>query len=758
MSILGTRVVRTEDPRLLTSGATYVDDLRDAALTGAAHVTFVRSPLAHGRITGVDVGAARAEPGVVAVLTAADVDDVPPAVPEDAEGPAAMGEPLLAVDVVRFVGEPVAMVVTDERYQGEDAAELVSVDYEPLTPVVDLDDSLRGETLLFPAAGTNIAASGGAPPDDSAFADCEVVVKRTIRNQRVAPAPMEVRGAAAAYDGERMTLWASTQNAQQARDAAVLRLGTDKLRIITPDVGGGFGAKIGVDRESLLVAWASKRLNRPLRWTETRSENMVAMTHGRDQRQDVTIGGDRDGRIKAYRLDIVQDCGAYPAEGTFLPTLTMLMAGGTYDIPTVQASFQAVMTNKTVIAAYRGAGRPEAAAAIERAVDLYAAEIGMDPIEVRKLNVISPEKFPYPTPGGVEYDSGEYAAALDKVAGAAGYAELRAEQRRRRESGAAVQLGIGVSSYVEITALDATEGETARVVVHGDGTVTVYTGTSPHGQGHATAWAMLVSDELGIAMDAITVLHGDTDAIPSGGGTMGSRSLQLGGTAVHQAAAEVRERGRHLAADALEANEDDLVLDTASGMWQVRGTPEIGLGWADLARRAGADGLVADVRFTMEKSSFPFGAHIAVAEVDTETGAARLVRHVSVDDAGRVLNPILAEGQRHGGIAQGAAQAMYEEVAYDADGNPQNTTFADYSFVTAAELPSFELVTMETPTTLNPLGAKGIGEAGSIGSTPAVQNAVVDAVSHLGVRHIDMPTTPRRVWQAISDTTAGAVQ
>ncbi|HEY3683744.1 MAG TPA: xanthine dehydrogenase family protein molybdopterin-binding subunit [Streptosporangiaceae bacterium] len=758
MSILGTRVVRTEDPRLLTSGATYVDDLRDPALIGAAHLTFVRSPLAHGRVTGIDADAARAEPGVVAVLTAADLDDVPPPVPDGAEGAAAMGEPLLAGDTVRFVGEPVAIVVTDERYQGEDAAELVSVDYEPLTAVVDLDDALAGDTLLFPAAGTNVAATGGAPEDDSAFADCEVVVRRTIVNQRLAAAPMEVRGAAAAYDGERITLWASTQNAQQARDGAVGRLGDDNLRIITPDVGGGFGAKIGVDRETILTGWVAKRLGRPMRWTETRSENMVAMTHGRAQRHQITIGGDRAGHIQAYRLDIVQDCGAYPGISTFLPQLTMLMASGTYDFPSVQCSFQAVLTNKTVVAAYRGAGRPEATAAVERAVDLYAAEIGMDPAEVRKLNVVTPDKFPYTTPGGAVYDNGEYVAALDKVQAAAGYDDLRAEQRRRREAGEVRQLGIGVSSYVEITALDATEGETARLVVHGDGTVTVYTGTSPHGQGHATSWAMLVSDELGVPMDAITVLHGDTDAIPKGGGTMGSRSLQLGGTAVHQAAVEVREKGKHLAAEALEANEDDLVLDTDSGLWQVAGTPEIGLTWADLARRAGDEGLVADVRFTMEQSSFPFGAHVAVVEVDVETGMARLLRHVTVDDAGRVLNPILAEGQRHGGIAQGAAQALYEEVAYDADGNPQNTTFADYAFVTAAELPSFELVTMETPTKLNPLGAKGIGEAGSIGSTPAVQNAVVDAVSHLGVRHIDMPTTPRRVWQAISETTAGAVQ
>lgn len=757
MSIMGTRVVRTEDPRLLTSGATYVDDLKDPALIGAAHVTFVRSPIAHARVTGVDASGARDEPGVVAVLTAGDLD-TPPTVPDDAEGTAAIGEPLLAGDVVRFVGEPVAMVITDGRFRGEDAAELVSVDYEPLTPVVALDDALAGQTLLFPDAGTNVAGEGGTPPDESAFADCEVVVRRTIVNQRVAAAPMEVRGAAAAFDGERTTLWASTQNAQAARTEAAERLGSDALRIITPDVGGGFGAKIGVDREAICVAWAARHLARPMRWTETRSENMIAMTHGRGQRQEITIGGSRDGRIAAYRLEIVQDAGAYPKIATFLPQLTMMMATGVYDIPNVQAAFRAVLTTTTPVAAYRGAGRPEATAAVERAVDLFAAEIGMDPADVRRRNVVAPEKFPHQTPGGVVYDTGEYAAALDKVTDAAGYPELRAEQARRRQAGESVQLGIGLSTYVEITGPDAAGGETARIIVHGDGTVTVYTGTSPHGQGHATSWAMLVHDQLSIPMDAITVLHGDTDAIPKGGGTMGSRSLQLGGAAVHKAAIEVHERGRRLAAESLEANEDDLILDADSGLWQVRGTPEIGLSWAQLARQAGPDGLVADVEFFAEQPSFPFGAHLAVVEVDIETGASRLARHVTVDDAGTVLNPIITEGQRHGGIAQGAAQALYEQMAYDAEGNPLTSTFADYSFVSAAEMPSFELVDMQTPTHLNPLGAKGIGEAGTIGSTPAVQNAVVDAVAHLGVRHIDMPTTPERVWNAITNTTAGVAQ
>jgi carbon-monoxide dehydrogenase large subunit len=750
---MGTRVVRVEDPRLLTAGGTYTDDLRVPELAGAAHVTFVRSPFAHARITGIDISAAQAEPGVVAVMTGQDLDELPA---PPADNP--VSEPLLAKDTVRFVGEPVALVVTDGRYQGEDAAELVSVDYEALTAVVDIPASIEGETLLFPASGSNVLAAGGAETsDDAAFADCDVVVERTIVNQRVAPVPLETRAAAAAWTDGKLTVWISTQNAHWSRDAIAGGLGLEPtaVRVITPDVGGGFGAKIGADPDGIAVAWAAKKTGRPVRWVESRSENLVAMTHGRGQRHILKIGGDRDGRIKAYRLDLVQDAGAYPRMAPLLATLTSLMASGVYDIPHVETRFQVALTNTTPIAAYRGAGRPEATAAIERAVDLFAAEIGMDPAEVRRRNLIPPDRFPYTTPGGAEYDTGEYAAALDKVLAAAGYDELRAEQARRRENGDPVQLGIGLSTYVEITGGVPEAGETARVVVHDDGTVTVFTGSSPHGQGHATSWAMLVQDELGIPMEKVTVLHGDTESIPVGIGTFGSRSLQLGGTAVHQAALEVKEKARELAANELEANTADLEFDVAGGLWRVRGTPDIGLDWGRLAQLAGPDGLVADVHFTSDKSTFPFGAHVAVVEVDTETGKTTLVRHVTVDDAGPVLNPILAEGQRQGGIAQGATQALLEEVLYDPQGNPVTSTLVDYSFVTATELPSFELVQMETPTNLNPLGVKGIGEAGTIGSTPAVQNAVVDAVAHLGVRHIDMPTTPERVWTAINEARAG---
>jgi carbon-monoxide dehydrogenase large subunit len=763
MSILGTRVVRIEDPRLLTAGGTYVDDLRVPQLMGAARVTFVRSHHGHALITGVDASAALAAPGVIAVLTYQDINDIPPPPPLPEGGPPPgseaaplpMGgvwqEPLLAVDRVRFVGEPVAMVLTDDSYQGEDAAELVSVDYEPLPVIVDPADALAGQTLLFPDAGSNVAVAH--PAGDTAFDGCDVVVEHDIVNQRVAPVPMEGRAAAAMWVDGKLTVWVSTQNAQISRFIMAGAFGLDPgaIRVVAPDVGGGFGAKVGIDRDAILVAWAARHTGRALRWVETRSENLVGMTHGRDQQHSIKIGGTRDGRVLAYRLDVVQDTGAYPRMSGFLPTLTNLMAVGPYDIAHVEVGYRVVVTNKTPIAAYRGAGRPEATAAIERAMDLFAAGIGMDPAEVRRKNLVPADRFPHQTPCGAHYDSGDYVGALDKVLAGAGYTGLRAEQARRRERGDVVQLGIGVASYVEITAADADNGETARVVVNGDGTATVYTGSSPHGQGHYTAWAMLVQSDLGIPMDKVTVLHGDTDEIPLATGTYASRSLQLGGVAVHKADLEVKEQARRLAADMMEASEADLELDIDRGLWHVRGDPESGRTWADVASHAGPDGLVAAVHFTEAQPTFPFGSHVAVAEVDTETGKVTLVRHVTVDDAGIVVNPVLTEGQRHGGIAQGAAQALLEEMVYDADGNPLTGTLADYAAITATELPSFELLVSETPTPINPLGVKGIGEAGTIGATPAVQSAVIDAVSHLGVRHIDMPTTPGRVWAAIKE-------
>jgi carbon-monoxide dehydrogenase large subunit len=757
VSILGTRVARVEDPKFLTTGAVYVDDLRDPRLEGAGHVTYVRSVVAHARIT-VDVTAAAAAAGVIAVVTAADLTDLaPPPVPLNFIPPA-LGRPWLATDVVRYVGEPIAAIVTESRYAGEDVSELVSVDYEPLPAVVDPRAAATDETVLFPAHGSNTALAFEAGTMDGLFDDCEVVVTRQITNQRVAPVPLEVRGTACTWSGRgddaRLTFWASTQSPHGARDmiAAALSLPPEQVHFIAPDVGGGFGAKFGVSVEDLLLAVLSRRLGRPMRWTETRTENMLGMGHGRAQLQTVTIGGTRAGRVTAYSLEVLQDSGAYPHFGAVLPFMTQMMATGVYDIARIGVRTRSVTTNTAPVVAYRGAGRPEATAAIERAIDLFATEIGMDPAEVRRRNLFPPEAFPLTTPVGATYDSGNYAAALDAVLTTAGYDDLRAEQQRRRDTGATVVLGIGLATYVEITAGPEAGSEFARINVKPDGSVIVYTGTSPHGQGHATSFAMLAADELGVPIERITVVHGDTDLVARGGGTGGSRSLQLGGAAVHQGALETVDRARELAGDLFEAAPGDVVLDKSRGGFHVAGSPDEVRTWAEVAASADAvQGLVVDADFTAEGATFPFGAHVAVVEVDAETGKVRLRSMVTVDDAGPVINPVVVEGQRHGGIAQGVAQAMFEEALYDEDGNPQSTNLADYAFPSAAEFPDFTLVDMATPSPLNPLGVKGIGEAGTIGSTPAVQNAVVDALAHLGVRHVEMPTTSERVWRAIQE-------
>jgi carbon-monoxide dehydrogenase large subunit len=752
VSILGTRVLRTEDLRFLTTGGVYTEDVVDERLEGACHVFFVRSPLAHGRINGIDADAALEAPGVVAVFTGADLADLP-AVPPMGPASSAMSQRLLAIDKVRFVGEPVAAVVTAQPYQGEDAIELVSVDYDPLPPVLGFDPP--EDSLLFEAAGTNVAGYWGDPaalkPD--LFDGCEVVVSQTIVNQRVAPAPMETRAAAAVWgDDGRLTAWIPNQGAQGTRSALASILGIEisQVRVITPDVGGAFGAKFLVDPEHVVVAWIARRLGRPTRWTETRSENLIAMMHGRAQQQTVTIGGSRDGDVQAYRLEIVQDAGAYPRIGAVLPKLTILMTPGPYEISRAESVARVVVTSTTPVGAYRGAGRPEATAALERAIDLFAAEIGADPAEVRRRNLLPKFTEPHPTAFGALYDTGDYVAALEKALDAAGYSQLRKEQAQRRSGGDIRQLGIGLACYVEVTGMADDGGggrhENASIQVHPDGTATILTGTSPHGQGHGTAWAMLASDELGISVDKITLRWGDTDLIPEGDGTSGSRSLQLGGAAVHKAAQELLGEARIRAAAQLEANAADLVFNKTQSAFYVAGDPDASVPLTALAEN---EPLLIRTVFSAPGATFPFGAHVAVVEVDTETGKPVVHRLITVDDAGLVLNPLIAAGQRHGGIAQGAAQAFLEEVVYDADGNPLTASLADYPFVSAAELPSFELADMATPTTNNPLGVKGIGEAGTIGATPAVQNAIVDAVSHLGVRHVDMPATSRRVWQAI---------
>jgi carbon-monoxide dehydrogenase large subunit len=757
VSILGTRVLRTEDPRFLTTGGVYTEDVVDDRLAGAYHLFFVRSPIAHAKITAIDASAALEAPGVVAVFTGADLAALPP---RKGVTNSEMAQTALAADTVRFVGEPVAAVLTREPYQGEDAIELVSVDYDPLPAVVGFEAALAGDTVLFESVGSNVAGTFGERDKLQAdlFDGCEAVVTQTIANQRVAPAPMEGRAAAAVWgeDG-RLTAWIPNQGAQGTKGALARQLGVDpaQIRVITPDVGGAFGAKFGADPEHVVVAWAARELGHPVRWTETRFENLVAMTHGRAQEQTVTIGGLRDGTVLAYRLEVLQDAGAYPRLGAILPTLTILMAPGPYAIPRAEAIATTVVTNTTPLGAYRGAGRPEATAALERAMDLFAAEIEMDPAQVRRLNLLPPFTEPHQTAFGALYDSGDYVAGLDLVLEAAGYDELRREQAERRARGDVVQLGIGLASYVEITGGGDESGppsENATVEVHPDGSATILTGTSPHGQGHQTAWAMLASEELGIPIDKITLKWGDTDLVPEGGGTGGSRSLQQGGAAVQQASKDLIEVARERAAAELEASPADLVFDASRSAFAVAGDPDAAVPLAALAQ---TERLLVRAVFSAPGATYPFGSHVAVVDVDTETGKVVLRRLITVDDAGIVLNPLLAEGQRHGGIAQGAAQALCEEFVYDADGNPLTASFADYPFLSATEVPSFELADMVTPTSYNPLGAKGIGEAGTIGATPAVQNAVVDAVAHLGVRHVDMPTSSRRVWAALRAAETG---
>jgi len=753
-SILGNRVIRKEDPKFLTTGGVYVDDMDEPLLEGALHVTYARSVMAHARITGIDTAAAAGAPGVVAVYTAADLSLEP--VPA-AFNPAA-ARTLLASDIARYVGEPLAAIVTERKDQGEDAAELIEVDYEPLEVLLDVEEAAASSTHLYPAAGSNVVFDStalGMPgmTDETFFEGCEVVVSERLVNQRLAPCPLEVRGSAAAWVDGRLHQWLSTQHAQGAREALAAANGVDgaDVRVITPDVGGGFGAKIGTYSEEQLLGRISKELGRPVSWRETRSESMVGLGHGRAQVQHITLGGTRDGQVLAYRLRVFQDCGAVVEIGTVLAAfMTRPMSSGVYAIPKIECHTSSVVTNTTPIVAYRGAGRPEAAAAIERAMDLFAAEIGMDPVDVRRQNLIPKFEEPHTTTIGQTYDVGDYETALDNALAAAGYADLRAEQATRRASSDPKQLGIGVSVYVEITGGAPQLHEDARIELREDGGAVVYTGTSPHGQGHVTAWSMIASSDTGIPMDQIDVIWGDTDLVSAGGGTMGSRSLQQGGSAVHVTAEALVEAARQIAAGLLEADAADVVLDTERGAFHVAGTPAVAQTWADVAAAAAAEGgLSAAETFTAASATFPFGCHVAVVEVDTETGKVRHLRHAACDDAGRVLNPMLLEGQIHGGIAQGAAQALMEEVRYDEDGNPVTSNLADYAFISAAELPSFEVVHMETPTPVNPLGAKGIGESGTIGSTPAVQSAVIDALLPLGVRHVDMPLTPQRVWEAI---------
>jgi len=761
--VLGSSVLRSEDRALLTGAARYLDDV---PCEGALHAVFVRSPIAHALVSSVDAGEARAMPGVVGVFTAEDLGRL--RLPPVEDSPAVFARPLLAIGRVRFVGEPVAVVVAETRAEATDAADAVAVDYEPLPPVIDPEAALEPDApVLFSDYGSNLAIRvDDVAEDDSALEGAEIIMRGRFVIQRVAPVPMEPNGALAivgAAPGQpSVTLWASVQAPHDTQRVVAQVLGLDpaRVRVRTAAVGGGFGGKIPTYPEHVVIAWLARQLGGAVRWSETRNENMVAMTHGRAQVQHVELGATRDGRVLGLRVFVIQDIGAYASEAATLPPLTGLMASGPYRIPRIDFHAVSVVTTTTPVGAYRGAGRPEATWLLERALDMLAAELGIDPAEIRRTNFIPREAFPYRTPTGASYDSGDPGRALDAALRLAGYPQLRQEQAARIGRGQTWQLGIGISSYVEVTGWGS---EFASVEADDQGTFTVLTGTSPQGQGHETAWAQIVAGTLGVAFDAVTVRHSDTLLVPRGGGTMGSRSLQVGGSAVFRASVALLDKARRLAAHLLEASEND--VRRFDGRIGVRGDPASSLSWGELAAAAGGPsslppgmetGLRAQADFEMEDSTYPFGAHVAVVEVDTETGKAKLVRHVAVDDCGRRLNPMLVEGQIHGGIAQGAAQALFESFVYDEMGNPLTSSLADYAMPSAAELPAFITAALETPTDRNPLGAKGIGEGGTIGAGPAVHNAVIDAVSHLGVRHIDMPVSPQRVWRAIRDAQRAA--
>ena len=751
MSILGTRVLRKEDPRFLRGQATYVENL---PLEGALTVTFVRSLRAHARIVSVDTSAAAALPGVQ-VLTGADVDVTtgPPPIPVLEPR---MRRPVVAKDVVRFVGDIVAIVLSPDRATGADAAELVLVDYDPLPVILDPLEAAKDEVLLFPDVGTNIAGRAGrADHDRKLFDGCDVVVSQTIVSPRMAACPLEVRSAAAAAEDGGVTAWLSTQVPHRDHFGLTATLGLEPgdLRVVAPDVGGGFGAKSAFGAEETLIVWLARHLGKPVRWTESRSESMATLPHGRAVHLDATLGGTRDGKLLAYRLDITQDAGAYPGVGAYLPNLTGLLASGVYAIPRIEVDGRSVVTNTAPVTTFRGAGRPEAAQAIERMIDLYAAEVDMDPAELRRKNFIAKDAFPYTTAAGATYDSADYETALDLALRSVGYDELRAEQQRRRDAGDERQLGIGISSYTEVTN-PLGEEEYGEVEITANGSAIVRSGSFSHGQGHETTFAMIVSERLGLPIESVAVRQGDTADVAKGTGTFGSKSTQIGGAAARRAADVVVDRAKELAGDFLEASAADIVLDPARGAFHVVGAPARALTWAELAEKAGADGRLTELRVEHEfqaPPTFPFGVHVAVVEVDVETGRVELERLVAVDDAGTLINPLVAEGQVHGGVAIGVAQALYEEFVYDDEGTPLTGTLVGYAFPSAADLPSWEAIEMETPTPANDLGAKGIGESGTIGATPAVWNAVLDALAPYGVRHVDLPCNGENVWRALQE-------
>jgi len=763
-SILGNAVRRLEDPALLTGAGSYVDDLSEP---GTLYVAFARSTVAHANVVSVDVSATLLMPGVVGVYHAGGDDLGLPRLQQFAMMPDTLNRPVFATGKVRFVGDIVAAVVAETRAQAVDGAETIEIEYEPLPAVLDAGAAIAPDApLVWEENGTNICFGTTFPEDidEDPVVGADVVAEVTMVSQRLAGVPIEPNGILAKPTANGLECWVSHQapHSIRASYAPLLGLEPEQLRVACPSVGGGFGPKSAPYVEHLVTAAVARTSGRPVKWIATRSEDMLSMVHGRDFVMTAKLGVTNDGRIVGLDGTVVASAGAYPAIGAILPLLTQLMSVGVYDVPTVRFRTTAVMTNNTSTGAYRGAGRPEATQLIERVLDVAADKLGIDPAEIRRKNFLQPDKFPLTTTTGANYDSGAYEKVLDAALEASGYADLRAEQARRRAANDPKQLGIGISTYVEVTAPVGLHTEFGAVEVNDDGSASVFAGTSAHGQGHHTAFAMIASDILGIPMDKITLVNSDTDRVPRGEGTLGSRSLQTAGSAIHVASHEVLDRARKVAGHLLEAAPDDIVV--GEGVMHVAGVPASGLSWADLAAASRDPAklppdlepgpLRHELDFDGTDSTFPFGAHVSVVEVDTETGQVTMLRHVAVDDCGRILNPLLVAGQQHGGIAQGAAQALYEWMQYDRDGNPLTASLMDYAIPSAAELCSFEASNTETPSPRNPLGAKGIGESGTIGSTPAIHNAVVDALTPLGVTHIDMPCTAERVWRAIQNASA----
>lgn len=775
--LVGQRIKRREDPRLIQGRGTFVDDVKVA---GLLHMAFKRSDVAHARIVSVDTSAAAAMDGVEAVYTGAQIADLLAPMPIATPFPSPAHR-AVAVDVVRFAGEPVAVVVARDRYVARDAADAIVVEYDPLPVVVDPELAMTGKpTVIHPdfpnnlavalvPSGTGVSADGKSVDDsalDRAFAQADVLISQRMFNQRLIPNAMEPRGVVAHFEPGKgtLTIWSSTQNPHILRSliAAMLGLGQDQVRAIAPDVGGGFGAKINIYAEEYVAAVVSRHLGLPVKWIEDRSEAFVATTHGRDIIAYVDLAAKRDGTVLGLKLRLIADIGAYNMLLTAaIPTLTMLMANATYNIPAIRTTLTEVFTNKTPTDAYRGAGRPEATYFVERAMDMLAKELGMDAADVRRKNFIPSDKFPFQTQMGAVYDSGDYGKALDLALEKAGWADLKSQRDAAKAEGRLV--GLGLAMYVEVCGLGPSSSlptggwEHSQVTIERDGRISATTGASPHGQGNETTFAQMLADQFGVPLEHITILHGDTAVVKQGIGTFGSRSQAVGGTALHLAGGKVKAKMAKFAAALLEAHEDDLVFE--NGTISVKGAPARGKSFADVAGFAyvpvplppGVEpGLSEEAFFEPGNNTYPFGCHISMLEIDRETGEPTLLKLIAVDDAGHLINPLIVEGQIHGGLAQGIGQAMIEEAVYNEDGQLMTGTFMDYAMPRAIDFPRFDLHATVTPTPVNPLGAKGVGEAGTLGSTPCIVAAAVDALSEFGVKHIDMMLRPEKLWRIIN--------